>query len=91
MPEPDGVQGSAGALLKTDGYAAYAHYAKSAGLTHAQCWAHARKKVYEAKDIEPQRADVALERVGALYAIEAQIREWCLKSPAKRAVRIEHA
>ena len=81
----------AGAVLQTDGYAAYAQYAKSTGLTHAQCWAHARRKVYEAKDIEPQRAEEALERIGTLYAIEAQIREQGLKSQAKRAVRIEHA
>ena len=42
-----------GAVLQTDGYTAYAQYAKKMGLTHAQCWAHARRKVFEAQDIEP--------------------------------------
>ena len=28
----------AGAVLQSDGYAAYAQYAKKRGLTHAQCW-----------------------------------------------------
>ena len=91
VQEALGLSPPAGAVLQTDGYAAYAQYAKSTGLTHAQCWAHARRKVYEAKDIEPQRAEEALERIGTLYAIEAQIREQGLKSQAKRAVRIEHA
>ena len=65
----------AGAVLQTDGYAAYAQYAKKMGLTHAQCWAHARRKVFEAKEIEPGPAHRALESMGALYAIEAAIRE----------------
>jgi len=85
VQEALGLSPPAGAVLQTDGYAAYAQYAKSTGLTHS------RRKVYEAKDIEPQRADEALERIGALYAIEAQIREQGLKSQAKLAVRIEHA
>ena len=32
-----------GAVLLTDGLAAYARYAEECGLTHAQCWAHAQK------------------------------------------------
>jgi transposase len=33
-----------GAVLQSDGYSAYAHYAKQTGITHAQCWAHSRRK-----------------------------------------------
>ena len=91
VQEALGLSPPAGAVLQTDGYAAYAQYAKRTGLTHAQCWAHAHRKVYEAKDIEPQRAEEALERIGALYAVEAQIREQGLKGQAKLALRTEHA
>ena len=80
-----------GSVLQTDGYAAYAQYAKKMGLTHAQCWAHARRKVFEAKDIEPDRAGQALESIGALYAVEAEIREQGLTGSAKRAHRLAYA
>ena len=80
-----------GAVLQTDGYTAYAQYAKKMGLTHAQCWAHARRKVFEAQDIEPGPAGQALEAIGALYTVEAAIREQALTGQAKRAYRLAHA
>ena len=80
-----------GAVLQTDGYTAYAQYAKKMGLTHAQCWAHARRKVFEAQDIEPGPAEQALESMGALYAVETAIREQALTGQAKRAYRLAHA
>ena len=80
-----------GSVLQTDGYTAYAQYAKKMGLTHAQCWAHARRKVFEAQDIEPSPAGQALEAIGALYAVEAEIREQGLTGSAKRAYRLAHA
>jgi len=80
-----------GAVLQTDGYTAYAQYAKKMGLTHAQCWAHARRKVFDAQDIEPGPAGEALDAIGALYAVEVAIREQALTGPAKRAYRLAHA
>ena len=80
-----------GAVLQTDGYAAYAQYARKIGLTHAQCWSHARRKIFEAKDIEPGPAGQALEWIGALFAAEAHIREHQLTGAAKQAWRITHA
>jgi hypothetical protein len=65
------------------GDAVYTLYAKKTRLTHAQCWVHSRRKVFEAKDIEPAHAEQALEWIGTLYAVEAQIRENNLTGPAK--------
>ena len=39
---------ASGSVLLSDGYAAYASYAKKTGLTHAQCWAHTRREFFEA-------------------------------------------
>ena len=86
-----GLSPPKGAVLQTDGYSAYEHYAKKTGIAHAQCWAHSRRKVFEAKDIEPEHADQALEWIGALYGVEAQIRDEELTGPAKRARRQEQA
>jgi transposase len=79
------------AVLLSDGYAAYTSYAKQVGLTHAQCWAHARREVFEAKDIEPAHAEKALENIAALYAAEEHIRSNDMKGAAKRAWRQAHA
>jgi transposase len=79
------------AVLQTDGYAVYASYAKKVGLTHAQCWAHARREVYEARDIEPAHAEQALDAIAALYTVEERIREQNLDGEAKRAWRQAHA
>jgi len=86
-----GLSPPEGAVLQTDGYAVYAQYAKKTGMTHAQCWAHSRRKVFEAKDIEPEHAEQALAWIGALYTVEAQIRDEHLTGQAKRARRQKQA
>ena len=86
-----GLDPPAGAVLLTDGYAAYKQYAKKTGITHAQCWAHCRRKYHEAQDVEPARAAQALQMIGALYAVEARIREACLNDEEKRTLRLAEA
>jgi len=80
-----------GAVLITDGYAAYERYAEKCGLTHAQCWAHSRRKFFEAQSLEPERASEALEMIGRLYAVEKHIREARFVGEARRAHRLAHA
>lgn len=77
--------------LVTDGYAAYARYAAARpGVTHAQCWAHARRGFERALDSDPQ-AQHALALVGEIYRVEADIRDKHLDGLAKRAARAEHS
>jgi hypothetical protein len=53
-------------------------------LTEAACWAHARRKLYEIyRATDSPIAREALERIGALYHIEEQIRG---HSPQERQV-----
>lgn len=75
------------AVLQTDGYAVYANYAARLGLTHAQCWAHTRREFIKAQSIEPERAEKALEMIGALYTVERTITEQNLQGDQKRALR----
>ena len=75
-------------VLLSDGYAAYAQYAAKTGLTHAQCWAHTRRKFIEAERAEPTLAAQALDQIGAIYAIEAQIRERRRTGERKREDRL---
>lgn len=79
------------AVLLSDGYPAYVRYAEKLGLTHALCWAHARRKLYEAQTIEPERAKHALDLINRLYEVEAHIRKVNLTGPPKAAYRKQYA
>jgi hypothetical protein len=81
----------AGMVLLSDGYQVYAQYAACVGIALAQCWAHTRRGFERAKDIEPEAVAEALERIGALYRVEAEIRDQGLTGAAKRAYRQAHA
>lgn len=83
-----GLDVVSGGVLLTDGYAAYDSYARKSGITHAQCWTHARRGFFEAQDAEPQAAAEALRRIGALYEIEEEIRSKKLTSEVKRQHRL---
>lgn len=86
-----GLTHAEGAVLLSDGYSAYAQYANKTGLTHAQCWAHTRRKLFEAQDADPQAAARGLELIGGLYAVEERIRQQKLTAAKKLDYRLMHA
>jgi len=86
-----GLKPAQGGVLLSDGYGAYEAYASKTGLTHAQCWTHCRREFINAEAAEPELAAKALEYIGALYAVEAKIRDDKLKGEAKREYRLDHA
>lgn len=62
-----------GALM-VDDYGGYKQLFAT-GITELACWAHARRKFYEAwKASGSDLAKAAVERIGELYAIEAELR-----------------
>ena len=79
--------------LVSDGNQAYAAYAASrnGAVTHASCWAHARRQFEKAKDSEPRLGAEALELIGGLYACEGRIREKKLKGREKLEFRRSRA
>ena len=77
-------------VLQSDGYEAYAAYARA----HPQvewtgCWAHARRRFFEAAAERPQTAGRVLRLIGRLYQLEA---EWDQAQVAgqRAALRQEH-
>ena len=86
-----GLTHAEGAVLLSDGYAAYTHYVNKTGLTHAQCWAHTRREFFEAQAVEPHAAARALEFIGGLYAVEECIRDQKLTAAKKLDYRLMHA
>ncbi len=63
-------------ILQCDGYRAYRSFiADKEGIALAGCWAHVRRKFFEAKEEAPQRAAWILRQIRHLYRIEANLRE----------------
>ena len=61
-------------ILQADGYAGYAGLYER-DVTEAACWAHARRKFFDVHAAtQSPIAQEALQRIAALYAIEAEIR-----------------
>lgn len=79
-------------ILQTDGYAAYDH---TGGLkmVHAACWAHARRKVFDALKLNPDDrvARQLVERADALFLIDAGARDAGLDHTARHALRQERS
>ena len=73
--------------MQSDGYRAYNVYDKVKGVTLLGCWAHARRKFYEAKDEHPELAEEALKMIGALYDIERKAGDEELSIEQRQALR----
>jgi len=72
-------------ILQCDGYAAYdTHGGKHPGIELAACWAHVRRKFYEALQTGQTLAAGPLKAIAALYAVEKEARD-ARAGPAARA------
>lgn len=65
-------------VLQADAYAGFAKLYAGGGIVEASCWAHARRPFWDLHESQGRApgsvAEQALRRIGALYAIEADIR-----------------
>ncbi|MDZ9366581.1 transposase, partial [Escherichia coli] len=62
-------------VLQADAYAGFNELYRNGGITEAACWAHARRKIHDVHVRIPSAlTEEALEQIGQLYAIEADIR-----------------
>ena len=75
--------------LQTDGYAAYNQHKAREGIIPLACWAHVRRKFFEAQSNDQPRATWMLEMIGALYKIERDAREQTLAADERKKLRLE--
>jgi transposase len=61
--------------------------ALTAGVVEVACWAHARRKFYEARNTDPARSAQAMAYIRLLYDVEDQAREKQLDPAARAALR----
>lgn len=75
-------------ILQADAYAGYNPIYESGRVTEAACMAHARRKIHDVHVRHPTAVTAeALNRIGALYAIESEIRG----SPAEERLTVRKA
>ena len=81
----DGYQG----YLQVDAYAGYDVVFARGNVVEVACWAHARRKIFEARTTDPKHADPLLGIIAALYAVEADAKG--LAADERRALRDERS
>jgi transposase len=79
-------------ILQSDGYGAYDHIG-GAGIVHAACWAHARRKFFDAVKLHPkdQSSIRIVALMNELFAIDAQARQEGLSPMDRHVLRLEKA
>lgn len=77
--------------VQTDGYSGYNFLDKEKDITLLHCWAHARRKFYDALQNDKARAEHALEQIQLLYAIERTAREQSLDAEQVLELRRQKA
>jgi transposase len=89
---PKNFLGQYEGILQTDGYIAYDGVGGS-NMVHAACWAHARRKVFEALKLNPDDriAMQLLSQIDKLFAIDAEARDAGMDHTARHALRQERS
>jgi transposase len=75
--------------LQADAYSGYDHFYEEPerGIDEVACWAHARRKHYEAQSSDLMRSTVMLAYIRLLYDVEREARDRKLDGQARRALR----
>jgi hypothetical protein len=75
--------------VQCDGYSAYPAFAEKRGgkIVLAGCWAHVRRKFYEAVEQAPSTAGWIVRQIQHLYQIEARLREQRAGPRLRQAIR----
>ena len=75
--------------LQADAYGGYDGIYAHGGVTEVACWAHARRKFFEAKETDSKRAAAMLTMIRELYAVEDEAK--LLDDAARRALRQQNS
>ena len=79
-------------ILQTDGYAAYGRVGGSR-MVHAACWAHVRRKLFDAVKLNPEDRMAAqlVARIDELFAVDAEARDAGMDHGARHVLRGERS
>lgn len=77
--------------VQSDGYGAYDVFEARKGCIHLCCWAHTRRKFFEAQESDPPRARHVLKEIQKLYKIESWAKRNQYTEEETRDLRQENA
>lgn len=82
-----------GGTVQCDGYTAYDAWVKQRGpgIVLAGCWAHVRRKFFEAKESAPRTAGWILRQIQHLYRIEARLRQKRCSPKLRQVLRAQES
>lgn len=78
-------------ILQADAYAGFGPLYVDGQIVEAACWAHARRKFYDARLTKPSVCLQAIARIRTLYAVERDARDQELDADQVLALRQERA
>ena len=89
---PKNFLGQFEGILQTDGYTAYDRTG-GPNIVRAACWAHARRKIYDALKLSPKdrAARQLVERIDELFAVDAEARNAGMDHVARHVLRGERS
>jgi transposase len=73
--------------LGADAYVGYDKLYAARDVVEVACWAHARRRFYDARDVDKLNGGIALAKVRKLYDVEELVRD--LDDDARRKFRLE--
>jgi len=78
-------------FLQADAYSGYDHFYKepNRGIVEVACWAHSRRRFFEAQSSDVMRSTVMLAYIRLLYDVEREARDGKLDGEARGALRQE--
>ena len=87
---PKGFLGNFEGILQSDGYGAYDQIGGE-GSVHAACWAHARRKFFDAVKLNPkdQTSIQIVAQMNELFSIDAKARDEALSQIDRHLLRLE--
>ena len=76
----DFLSGFTDRYLLSDGYAGYNQVIEKNKLGHLMCWAHARRKFFDVKELDPSFVGQVIALIGELYSVEREATEADIKT-----------
>ena len=77
--------------VQADAYKGYDAFFEHGDATEVGCWAHTRRKFYDARTTDPRRAHEMLALIGKLYDTEREAKQNELDAPAIKELRQQHS
>jgi len=86
---PESFIGEYRGFLQADAYSGYDKLYKGEKVIEVACWAHARRKFYEAETSDLMRSMIMMAYIRLLYDVEREARDLALDGPGRLLLRQE--